>query len=724
MARKNQRLINFHTSGLTSMPVASDVHYGEIVVRHNKQQPELLIKVSESEFGVIPGSGAVASAISVAAKNVTDYVDREVNTIESSITSLQKAVSAVSTNIGENYVSNEAFKTAQGQLFTSATTVASNDATTKANNAKNDAINAAAASAKTLQNNIDSANGRINTVSGNLNSFKTDVANTYETKDNVTTAITAAKNSVYSSATTAAAADAQSKADGAKTAAIKAAAASADTLNSSIEAVDDRVDTVSGNLNTFKTNVANTYATKTGVTSDITAAKTSVYGSGTTAAAADATTKANNAKSDAIAAAAASAETLNNSIEAVDGKVSTLSGNVHTTIANVQTALTQTINNKVATAYRYKGSCTYAQLTGKTAEFTGEVWNVTDANGNFPAGTNYAWDGKKWDALGGSVDLSPYALKTEVTGATKTLQDNIDAANRRIDTVSGNLNTFKADVAKTYATKTGVTSDITSAKNSVYSSATTAAAADAKKKADDAKSGAIAAAAASAKTLQTNIDAANGRIDTVSTSLNTFKTTVADTYATKTGVTSDIKDAKDSVYSSATTAAAADAKKKADAAYSSATTAAAASAKTLNSSIEAVDDRVDTVSGNLNTFKTNVANTYATKTGVTSDITAAKTSVYSSATTAAAADAKSKADTAYSSATTAAAASAKTLNDRIDGVASKVSTLSASTVSIKATADKAVQTGTTNNGSGVVVTKNGTSLDFDFSGLIIDCGDF
>ena len=560
MARKNQRLINFHTSGLTSMPVASDVHYGEIVVRHNKQQPELLIKVSESEFGVIPGSGAVASAISVAAKNVTDYVDREVNTIESSITSLQKAVSAVSTNIGENYVSNEAFKTAQEQLFTSATTVASNDATIKANNAKNDAINAAAASAKTLQNNIDSANGRINTVSGNLN--------------------------------------------------------------------------------TFKTTVADTYATKTGVTSDIKNAKDSVYSSATTAAAADAQSKANTAKSDAIAAAAASADTLNKRIDTVDSKVGTLSGNVHTRIEGLKTDLTNTINNKVATAYRYKGSCTYAQLTGKTAEFTGEVWNVTDANGNYPAGTNYAWDGKKWDALGGSVDLSPYALKTQVTGASKTLQDNIDAANRRIDTVSGDL--------------------------------------------------------------------------------NTFKTTVASTYATKTDVTSDIADAK----SAAISAAAADAKKKADAAYSSATTAAAASAKTLNSSIEAVDDRVDTVSGNLNTFKTDVANTYATKTDVASDITAAKNSVYSSATTAAAADAQSKANGAKTAAINAAAASAKTLNDRIDGVASKVSTLSASTVSIKATADKAVQTGTTNNGSGVVVTKNGTSLDFDFSGLIIDCGDF
>ena len=172
MGRKNQRLINFHTSGLTSMPVASDVHYGEIVVRHNKQQPELLIKVSESEFGVIPGSGAVASAISVAAKNVTDYVDREVNTIESSITSLQKAVSAVSTNIGENYVSNEAFKTAQGQLFTSATTVASNDATTKANNAKTAAINAAAASAHTLQNNIDAVNNSVTGLSASTVSIK------------------------------------------------------------------------------------------------------------------------------------------------------------------------------------------------------------------------------------------------------------------------------------------------------------------------------------------------------------------------------------------------------------------------------------------------------------------------------------------------------------------------------------------------------------------------
>ena len=52
MARKNQRLINYHTSGKTTMPNGSDVHYGEIVVRHNEEAPELLIKVGEESFGV------------------------------------------------------------------------------------------------------------------------------------------------------------------------------------------------------------------------------------------------------------------------------------------------------------------------------------------------------------------------------------------------------------------------------------------------------------------------------------------------------------------------------------------------------------------------------------------------------------------------------------------------------------------------------------------------
>ena len=428
------------------MPQTSDVHYGEIVVRHNEQQPELLIKVSESEFGVIPGSGAVASAISVAVKNVTDYIDGEVNTIEGSIAELQEAVSGISTDIGENYVSNEAFEQAQGELFVSATTVASADAQAKANAAKTDAINAAAASAKTLSDKIDAVDEKADANAKALTNYKTEVSTTYETKANVASAITDAKSDVYASATTTAAADAQAKANAAKTDAINAAAVSANTLLGMIDGVDDKVDA--------------------------------------------------------------------------------LSGNVHTTIENLESALTETINNKVSTAYRFQGSCKYADLVSKE-KVNGYVWNVTDAHGNTPAGTNYAWseDTQTWDALGGTIDLSPYALKTEVTGATNTLQNNIDAANDRIDTVSGSLDTFKTDVANTYETKLNVSSAITDAKTAVYASATTAAAADAQAKANAAKTDAINAAAASAKTLSDAIAAVDDNLDALSGVTKTVKAT-------------------------------------------------------------------------------------------------------------------------------------------------------------------------------------------------------
>ena len=101
--------------------------------------------------------------------------------------------------------------------------------------------------------------------------------------------------------------------------------------------------------------------------------------------------------------------------------------------ADVTTALGYTPANssELASAYVYKGSKdTYASLptSGNNA---GDVWNVVQANGNNPAGTNYAWTGSGWDALGGSVDLSTYATKSTtlsgygITDAyTKTEIDN------------------------------------------------------------------------------------------------------------------------------------------------------------------------------------------------------------------------------------------------------------------------------------------------------------
>lgn len=89
------------------------------------------------------------------------------------------------------------------------------------------------------------------------------------------------------------------------------------------------------------------------------------------------------------------------------------------------------INAKVASTFRYMGSCTYAELPKDAVK--GDVWNVTDAHGNVPAGTNYAYDGKAWDALAGVVDLSLYATKAAVTSEIKTKIGTLDKADTAVD---------------------------------------------------------------------------------------------------------------------------------------------------------------------------------------------------------------------------------------------------------------------------------------------------
>lgn len=65
----------------------------------------------------------------------------------------------------------------------------------------------------------------------------------------------------------------------------------------------------------------------------------------------------------------------------------------------------------LATAYVYKGSvATYADLP-TTGQKNGDTYNVetADPDHGIKAGDNVAWDGSKWDVLGGNHDLSAYA---------------------------------------------------------------------------------------------------------------------------------------------------------------------------------------------------------------------------------------------------------------------------------------------------------------------------
>lgn len=91
-----------------------------------------------------------------------------------------------------------------------------------------------------------------------------------------------------------------------------------------------------------------------------------------------------------------------------------------------------TLEGKISSVYSYKGSKdTYAELPSDAA--AGDVWNVEEAHDNHPAGTNWAWTGTAWDALGGAIDLSAYYNKTQAdaaiaaaVSAEKTLRETAD----------------------------------------------------------------------------------------------------------------------------------------------------------------------------------------------------------------------------------------------------------------------------------------------------------
>lgn len=134
------------------------------------------------------------------------------------------------------------------------------------------------------------------------------------------------------------------------------------------------------------------------------------------------------------------------------------------------------VKNSLSSVYNYRGSVSdFKSLP--TDAVKGDVYNVTAANGNIPAGTNYAFDGENWDALGGSVDLSGYYTKTEVDsaieeakGAASTglseLKKSVDANTAAIlvvngdETTEGSINhalkaatTYTDDQLKAYVAK-------------------------------------------------------------------------------------------------------------------------------------------------------------------------------------------------------------------------------------------------------------------------------
>lgn len=116
------------------------------------------------------------------------------------------------------------------------------------------------------------------------------------------------------------------------------------------------------------------------------------------------------------------------------------------TASAVRVAVNQ-IKTDLGSALTYKGSVdTYDELPDEAA--VGDTWNVAQAYQTYPAGTNYAWTGTAWDALGGSVDLSGYQTKSDDTLATsaKTVVGAINELNTKVTTNTSSIATNTASI--------------------------------------------------------------------------------------------------------------------------------------------------------------------------------------------------------------------------------------------------------------------------------------
>lgn len=228
------------------------------------------------------------------------------------------------------------------------------------------------------------------------------------------------------------------------------------------------------------------------------------------------------------------------------------------------------IGRSLAGTYVFKGSKTsYSELPTEGNE-VGDVWNVVNAYQTYPAGTNFAWDGSQWDALGGSIDTSVFQLITNlvndlsspntstypstqaVSNALATKQDKISLTPNTavVAGASGALES-SAVTSTELGYLSGVDSNIQSQIDSKQATITGAASTIASTKLTANKvvisdgDGNIAESSVSSTELgylsgvtsaiQTQIDDANSAIDAVEESITEMGSTKADAVATGTG---------------------------------------------------------------------------------------------------------------------------------------------------------------------------------------------
>ena len=135
---------------------------------------------------------------------------------------------------------------------------------------------------------------------------------------------------------------------------------------------------------------------------------------------AGAQTKADAAKADAVAEVKTLGYQTSAQVEAaITGKGYATASSVDSKVVAAKTELQSKIDTAIASTFTYKGvKATKAELPVEGNK-TGDVWHVTET------GEEYAWDGTKWEVLGGNIDLSGYMKKADMVALTNAEIDAV-----------------------------------------------------------------------------------------------------------------------------------------------------------------------------------------------------------------------------------------------------------------------------------------------------------
>ena len=268
-------------------------------------------------------------------------------------------------------------------------------------------------------------------------------------------------------------------------------------LQGEIDANESNITSLSGVVKNFSASVETNYATSANTHNAIAGAQKNASG------------YAVNAEKNAVSSAKTYVDaisgyiksTYDTAIEGVKGQVTGLAKAVSGVSANILTY----VDNKLVNVYTFKGSVESVDKLPTTGMVGGDVYNVVaaDETNKIPAGTNYAWNSTdgKWDALGGSVDLSIYVTKESLAATTNDVE------------------TLKSDVA-------GLKTDVKTNADAIATEATTARAAE--KANADAITAEATTARAAEKANAEAIETQKSRIDTLSALTDTINSAVQD----------------------------------------------------------------------------------------------------------------------------------------------------------------------------------------------------